>query len=279
MKNPYIPYPVTIQDIRIENEAKDLKTFRLVFDNHEDAAEFNHQPGQFAMLSVFGKGEAPVGIASSPTEEGFLLFTVKRMGAVTTHLHNAAPGMKMGVRGPLGNAFPVDKLAGRDVVIVGGGFAFTTLRATLNYLLDQQNRSRFGKITTIYGARTPGELLYKQELREWGDRADLALFVTVDQGGPGWTGHVGMVPNILKEAKPNAANAVALVCGPPIMIRFTMPVLLNLGFSEDNIILSLEMRMKCGIGKCGRCNIGKDYVCTKGPVFSLAQLKALPDEY
>lgn len=279
MNNPYIPYPVTVAEIRIENAAKDLKTFKLVFDNTADEAQFAQQPGQFAILSAFGKGEIPIGIASSPTEQGYLLFTIKRTGMVTNYLHNAEPGLKMGVRGPLGNAFPLDQMEGRDVVVVGGGFAFTTLRATINYMLASQNRNRFGKITVVYGARTPGELLYKQELQEWQARSDLDLHVTVDRAEGGWTGKVGVVPNILKEAAPNADKAIALVCGPPIMIRFTMPVLLQLGFPKENIILSLEMRMKCGIGKCGRCNIGSKYVCTDGPVFSLAQLEKLPDEY
>jgi NAD(P)H-flavin reductase len=281
MNNPYIPYPVTIKDIRIENEAEDLKTFKLVFDNKENEKQFSdqHQPGQFAILSVFGRGESPIGIASSPTEKGYLLFTVKRMGTVTTYLHNAEPGMKMGVRGPLGNSFPIDKMEGSNVVIVGGGFAFTTLRATINYMLDKENRSRFGNITVIYGARSPGELLYKQEIKEWEDNDDIDVYITVDKGDESWTGREGFVPTVTREVAPSSDNAIVLVCGPPIMNRFTMPVLLDLGFPEDKIILSLEMRMKCGIGKCGRCNIGKHYVCTKGPVFSLADLKELPDEY
>lgn len=281
MKNPYIPYPVKIEDIRIENKAKDLKTFKLVFDSEEDKGQFSqrHQPGQFAILSAFGKGEAPIGIASSPTEKEYLLFTVKRVGAVTTYLHNAQPGMKMGVRGPLGNSFPIDRMEGSNVVIVGGGFAFTTLRATTNYMLDKENRSRFGNITVIYGARNPGELLYKQELKEWEENDDIDLYVTVDKGDDGWTGREGFVPTVTREVAPSSDNAIVLVCGPPIMNRFTIPVLMDLGFPDEKIILSLEMRMKCGIGKCGRCNIGKKYVCTEGPVFSLAELRGMPDEY
>ena len=178
-RNPYIPYPVTIDDIRIENDAKDLKSFKLVFDNKADEEAFSYQPGQFAILSVWGKGEAPIGIASSPTEKGHILFTVKKAGTVTGHLHSAEPGMKMGVRGPLGNCYPMDKLEGKDIVIVGGGFAFTTLRSTINYMLDKANRSRFGKLTAIYGARSPGELLYKQELKEWEGNSDIDMALQI----------------------------------------------------------------------------------------------------
>ncbi|MFH1709198.1 MAG: FAD/NAD(P)-binding protein [Planctomycetota bacterium] len=279
MENPYVPYPVTIADIRVENDARDLKTFKLVFDRKEDRARFVQRPGQFAILTVFGKGEIPIGIASAPTEGDHLLFTIKRMGAVTTHLHNAEPGMKMGVRGPLGNAFPLKEMEGRNIVIIGGGFAFTTLRATINWLLDKANRGRYGDLTAIYGARSPGELLYKPELKEWEQNPAIKMHVTVDKRDLAWTGREGFVPTVTKEVAPKSENAFAIVCGPPIMIRFTIPVLRELGFKHENIILSLENRMKCGIGKCGRCNIGKCYVCTSGPVFTYAQLETMPDEY
>jgi len=279
MDNPYIPYPVTIADIAVENDARDLKTFKLVFEKKEDESRFTYLPGQFAELSLFGKGESPVGIASSPTEKGFLLFTVKKTGLVTGELHNAEIGKKMGVRGPLGRPFPWERLTGKDIVIVGGGFAFTTLRSAITYMLHPDNRPRFGKITAVYGARTPGELLYKKDLDEWGRDGRINLHVTVDSASNGWKGRVGLVPGVLKEVGPSSGNALALVCGPPIMLRFTMPALLELGFSGENIILSLEMRMKCGIGKCGRCNIGNRYVCTDGPVFTYQELQGLPPEY
>jgi sulfhydrogenase subunit gamma (sulfur reductase) len=281
MKNPYIPYPVTIADITIENDARDLKTFKLVFDREEDRQAFTYMPGQFAEVSVFGTGESPFGIASSPTEEGYLLFTVKRTGTVTAELHNSEPGRKIGVRGPLGNTFPWDRLEGKNIVIVSGGFAFTTLRSAITYMLAANNRSRFGTITAIYGAREPGELLYKETLKQWeADRKNIGLTLTVDKApNNAWHGKVGLVPNIVKDVAPSADNAIALVCGPPIMIRFTNPVLLELGFKKEDMILSLENRMKCGIGKCGRCNIGPKYVCVDGPVFTYAELEDLPPEY
>jgi NAD(P)H-flavin reductase len=279
MENPYIPYPVTIEEITIENEARDLKTFKLVFDRKEDEEKFRYLPGQFAELSLFGKGESPIGIASSPTEKGFLLFTVKRAGLVTSELHSSETGRKIGVRGPLGKPFPWERMEGHNIVIVGGGFAFTTLRSAITYILHPQNRPKFGKLMTIYGARTPGELLYKKDLEIWSKDDRIELHVTVDKATEGWKGREGLVPNIVKEVSPSPKNAIALVCGPPIMIRFTIPVLLNLGFAEDDIILSLEMRMKCGIGKCGRCNIGARYVCVDGPVFTYKELEGLPAEY
>ena len=278
-RNPYLPYPARIEEVIVENEAGDIKTFRLAFEDSGNAEEFRYLPGQFAELSLPGMGEAPFGIASSPTETGYLLFSVKRVGLFTTELHSLEPGVRIGVRGPMGKPFPWDRMAGRNLLIIGGGFAFTTLRSAIKYILDPANRSGFGSVLVIYGARTPGELMYKKELDEWRARDDIAVHLTVDQPDEGWTGHKGVVTAVLEGLKPSAANTLALVCGPPIMIRFALLSLSKLGFSDDAIILSLEMRMKCGIGKCGRCNIGSKYVCKDGPVFTREELKALPAEY
>ena len=277
--NPYTPYPVRIDQITIENEARDLKTFKVVFLDPEHTKAFHHMPGQFAELSMFGKGESPIGIASSPTEEEFLLFTVKKTGVLTGELHNVTEGKVIGVRGPLGKSFPIDRMKGKNVVIVGGGFAFTTLRALTKYMIDDGNRDDFGEITVIYGARSPGELLYKEELKEWEAREDLKTYITVDKGDENWKGREGFVPAVLEEVDPSSKDALIAVCGPPIMIKFTLPVIKKLGFAASDTILSLEMRMKCGIGKCGRCNIGSKYVCKDGPVFTLEELDVLPNEY
>ena len=278
-RNPYLPYPARIDEVTVENEARDIKTFRLVLENSNGAAEFEYLPGQFAELSLPGVGEAPFGIASSPTESGFLLFSVKKTGLFTTELHSIEPGNRIGVRGPMGKPFPWDRLAGKNLLIVGGGFAFTTLRSAIKYVLDPTNRTRFGSVLVIYGARTPGELMYKNDLAEWQGRDDIDVHLTVDQADGDWTQHVGVVPAVLEGLKPSCENTLALVCGPPIMIRFTLLSLDKLGFSDDRVLLSLEMRMKCGIGKCGRCNIGGKYVCTDGPVFTRAELRELPTEY
>lgn len=274
----YVPYPARIDDIVVETEDGNLKTFKLVLEDEAQREAWNHIPGQFAMLSIAGKGEMPIGIASSPTEKGHLLFTVNRAGVVTTALHQMKVGARMGVRGPLGNGFPIDsQMKGKDIVIIAGGFAVTTLRATLLYLLS--HRDDYGRITFIYGARTPGMLLYQDELKEWSTRGDLDLHITVDREAPGWDGLVGFVPTIAGEVAPSPENAVALICGPPIMIKFTMPPLEKIGWRDDQVYLSLENRMKCGVGLCGHCNVGPIYVCKDGPVFSRSRVKDLPLEY
>ena len=281
MMNPYRPILTTIEKISIENEAKDLKTFRLAFCDDEEAGAFTYRCGQFAALTVFGVGECPIGIASSPMDEGILEFTVKRYpdGLVTNALHNHRVGDRVGVRGPLGNFFPLEQMEGKNVVIVGGGFAFTTLRSTIRYMLNDKNRKRFGDIRLVYGARSPGELLYKGELEEWQGRDDIETHITVDKADDeNWKGLEGFVPAVLEQVAPSPKDAISLVCGPPIMLKYTLPVLDKLGFQASEIITSLEMRMKCGIGLCGRCNVGSKYVCMDGPVFTYEELQALPAE-
>lgn len=279
MQNPYVPYPVELIKVVTEVDTKDIKTFRLAFVNKEDEEKFKYIPGQFGELSIFGKGESPIGIASSPTNPGYVEFTVQKAGVVTSALHEMEVGTRMGLRGPLGNSWPIEFLEGKNIVIVGGGFAFTTLRSLIQYMIHGDNRKRFGKITVVYGARNPGLLIYKDELEAWAQRGDIDMNVTVDKGDETWKGREGFVPTVCKEVSPSAENAVTVICGPPIMIRFTLPVFFELGFSNENIITSLEMRMKCGIGKCGRCNVGSKYVCKDGPVFSLAELDKLTKEY
>ncbi len=277
MRNPYLPIPVKVKKTFIESEDRMLKTLDLIFLNKENKENFKFMPGQFCEISLWGKGEAPFGIASSPLEKDYLRFTVNRAGVVTTALHYLKEGDELGIRGPLGNHYPIDIFKGKNVIIIGGGFAFTTLRALIKYLIAY--REDFKDITIIYGARTPGMLLYKEELKEWEKRRDLKVYITVDKGNEAWQGLVGFVPRIVEKVAPGPKDAYAVICGPPIMIKFTLPKLTALGFPSEKIYTSLEMRMKCGIGMCGRCNIGKFYVCKDGPVFSLAQLESLPKEY
>ncbi|MCL5058668.1 MAG: FAD/NAD(P)-binding protein [Actinobacteria bacterium] len=278
-RNPYLPLPMKLVKNFTETEDKLIHTFTFQFMSEEDEKSFPYMPGQFAEICVFGKGEAPFGIASSPTEPGFLKFSVAKVGVVSNALHLMEEGTMVGVRGPLGNYYPVEQMKGKDIVIIGGGFAFTTLRSLINYMLMPDHRGDYGKITVIYGARNPGLLLYKDERDEWSRRSDIDLICTIDRPADGWTGKVGFIPAVTKEVAPSANNSVAIICGPPVMIKFTQPELEACGFKPDQMIMSLENRMKCGIGMCGRCNVGNKYVCKDGPVFTRAELNQLPNEY
>ncbi|MFO7626430.1 MAG: FAD/NAD(P)-binding protein [Candidatus Fermentibacteraceae bacterium] len=279
MMNPYLPFPMRVSKSVAETDDGSIRTLSLSFARKEDSEAFSFRAGQFAELSLLGTGEAPFGIASSPVDPGMLDFTVSRIGLVTSELHNLETGDRVGMRGPLGNGYPLEELEGRNVLVVGGGFGFSTLRAFTSYALHPGNRGHFGGLTVVYGARNPGLLLYRQDLLEWGKRDDIDLRVTVDTPDDSWAGRTGVVPAVVRELCIDAGKTAALVCGPPAMIRYTLPVLTELGLPPERVFLSLEMKMKCGIGKCGRCNIGEAYVCTDGPVFSLARLNTLPGEY
>jgi sulfhydrogenase subunit gamma (sulfur reductase) len=279
LPNPYIPILTTIKNIVSENKINDIKTFELEFKKEENYKNFNYLPGQFAEISLLGKGECPIGIASSPTEQGSIKFTIKKMGTVTSAFHDCEVGDIIGVRGPCGNGWPIEDMKGKNIVVIGGGFAFSTLRSLVIYMLDQNYRAEFKNITIIYGNRDSGEVLYQNDLDEWKKRNDINVVLTIDRNEEGWTEKVGFVAPIVKEIAPSSNNAIAVVCGPPIMIKTTIAVLEELKFKDEQILNSLEMRMKCGIGKCGRCNIGNKFVCVDGPVFSLAELKKIPNEY
>jgi len=277
--NPYIPMLTKIKSMVSENEVRDIKTVELEFQKEEEYKAFDYIPGQFAEISIIGKGECPIGIASSPTEEGTIKFTIKKMGTVTSAFHNCDIGDTIGVRGPLGNGWPMEELKGKNIVVIGGGFAFSTLRSLVLYVLDEKHRKDYGDLTVIYGNRDSGEVLYRDVLEEWEKRDDIEVVLTIDREEEGWTRKVGFVAAIVKEVAPSSENAVAVVCGPPIMIKTAQDELEKLNWKDDQILNSLEMRMKCGIGKCGRCNIGSKFVCIDGPVFSLAELKQMPKEH
>jgi sulfhydrogenase subunit gamma (sulfur reductase) len=277
--NPYIPMLTKVKSIVSENKVNDIKTLELEFKSEGDYNAFNYIPGQFAEISLIGKGECPIGIASSPTEVGSIKFTIKKMGEVTSGFHNCEIGDTIGVRGPCGNGWPIENMKGKNIVVIGGGFAFSTLRSLVIYLLDEKYRKDYKAITVIYGNRDSGEVLYRDILEQWKKRDDIKMVLTIDREEKGWTEKVGFVAPVVKEVGPSPNNSVAVVCGPPIMIKTTIAVLEELQFAPEQILNSLEMRMKCGIGKCGRCNIGNKYVCIDGPVFSLAELKKLQSEY
>ncbi len=276
-KNIYLPNLATITDI--VDETPDVRTFRLVFQDEQVRENFTFRAGQFAEYSAFGAGESTFCIASAPTRKGYIECCYRGVGRVTEALRQLEVGETIGVRGPYGNSFPIEEFFGKNLVFVAGGIALPPLRTLIWQCLDW--RDKFGAITIVYGARTEADLVYKRELKEWEERSDVRLVKTVDPGGnsPAWDGKVGFVPAILEEAAPGAADSIAFVCGPPIMIKFTLPVLEKLGFADDAIYTTLENRMKCGLGKCGRCNVGSVYVCKDGPVFTAAQVKAMPQEF
>jgi len=276
-KNIYLPHLATIE--AIVDETPDVRTLRLVFQDEQVRENFSFRAGQFAEYSAFGAGESTFCIASSPTRKGYIECCFRATGRVTESLRQLEVGDTMGVRGPYGNSFPIEEFEGKSLVFVAGGIALPPLRTVIWNCLDL--RERFKDITIVYGARTEADLVYKHELKEWQERGDVNLVKTVDPGGngPDWDGKVGFVPTILEEAAPSAKNTIALVCGPPVMIKFTLPVLERLGFTDDAIYTTLENRMKCGLGKCGRCNVGNTYVCKDGPVFTAKQVKAMPQEF
>ncbi|MDR2056930.1 MAG: FAD/NAD(P)-binding protein [Dysgonamonadaceae bacterium] len=275
--NIYLPYLVTIE--KITEEAPGVKTFRLKFNNEEEGLNFQFKTGQFAEYSVFGEGESTFCIASPHTRNGYVECTFRQSGRVTTALANLEEGDVIGFRGPYGNTFPIDRWKGKNLVFIAGGIALPPMRSVIWSCLD--NRPDHNEITIFYGAKTVSDLVYKHELEEWKNRPDVNLYLTVDPGGQTaeWKGEVGFVPSVVEKAAPDSVNTIAIVCGPPIMIKNTFPVLKKLGFTDDNIFTTLENRMKCGFGKCGRCNVGKTYVCKDGPVFTAAQLAKLPNEY
>lgn len=275
--NIYLPYAMTID--RIIEEAPGVRTFRLKFKDKEEENAFSFRAGQFAEYSAFGEGECTFCIASSPTRKEYIECTFRKAGRVTSGLERLEEGATMGFRGPFGNFFPIEEWKGKNLLFVAGGIALPPMRCVIWNILDR--RDEFGDITIVYGAKSENDLVYKQELKEWGERSDVRLVTTVDPGGetPSWKGEVGFVPSILEKTAPSSANSIAVVCGPPVMIKFSFPVLEKLGFADDCIYTTLENRMKCGVGKCGRCNIGKYYVCKDGPVFTKKQLNDLPSEY
>jgi sulfhydrogenase subunit gamma (sulfur reductase) len=276
IENIYQPTVMRIASSR--DEAPDVRTLRLEFSQDQARQDFfaAYRVGQFGLYGVPGAGESVFCIASPPTRQEFIECTFRRVGRVTSALQDREVGQTVTFRGPYGTHFPIDSWRGRNLLFVAGGIALPPLRSVIWNILDR--RDEFGRITIVYGARTVADLVYKHELAEWAARPDVQLVTTVDPGGqtPDWTGKIGFVPTVLKELAPGHDNCVALVCGPPIMIKFSLPVLTELGFTPDNIYTTLENRMKCGVGKCGRCNVGSLYVCKDGPVFTVRQILAMP---
>jgi sulfhydrogenase subunit gamma (sulfur reductase) len=250
----------------IRDIATGIKLFQVeMSDPDGQAAWAAYEPGQFAFVSAFGAGEAPFGITSTPRRGRLVEFAVSALGHVTHTLHSLEVGDPVGVRGPLGNWFPMDQIKGHDVVILGGGIGGAPLRPVVHTIID--NRADYGRVTILWAARSPDLLVFTEEFDDWRSVPDLDFHVTVDRGEEGWTGNVGLITNLLEQVDPRTDNTITITCGPPIMIHFAFLTLQKLGFSPEQSLTTLEARMHCGIGKCGRCNMGEKFVCTDGPVF------------
>lgn len=269
-----IPKLGVVTDIRVDTP--DVKTFRVVGTDGKKL--FEHIPGQCAMLSVPGVGEAMFSITSSPTNKEFMEFSIKRCGHLTDWLHMMDVGQMITIRGPYGNGFPVETdFKGKDLLFIAGGIGLAPLRSVINYCRD--NRENYGSLHVIYGARSADDLVdYDEIMNEWMTDGNTRVDLTIDRPQDGWDGHVGFIPNFVEELQPDLSRTV-LICGPPVMIKFTLENLKKMGFNETQVYTTMELRMKCGIGKCGRCNIGDKYVCKDGPVFRYDALSALPNEY
>lgn len=269
-----IPKLGVVTDIR--KDTPDVKTFRV--EALGGGKVFEHMPGQCAMLSIPGVGEAMFSITSSPTVTEYMEFSIKKCGSLTDWLHQMETGQQITIRGPYGNAFPVEtELKGKDLLFIAGGIGLAPLRSVINYV--RAKRENYGKVDIVYGSRSMDDLVDYEEIKtEWMNDEGIEVHLTIDREQEGWDGHVGFVPNYVKELGFDTSKTV-LVCGPPIMIKFTVAALSELGFENTQVFTTMELRMKCGIGKCGRCNIGSKYVCKDGPVFRYDQLGQLPDEY
>ncbi|MCI5537394.1 MAG: FAD/NAD(P)-binding protein [Oscillospiraceae bacterium] len=269
-----VPSVGVVTDIR--QDTPDVKTFRVV--GVDGKKPFVHIPGQCAMLSIPGVGEAMFSITSSPTVEEYMEFSIKKCGCLTDWLHKMDVDQEILIRGPYGNGFPVETdFKGKDLLFIAGGIGLAPLRSVINYV--RHYRSNYGKVDIVYGSRSADDLVdYKEIIDEWCNEEGINVYLTIDREQEGWDGHVGFVPNYVKELNFDT-NKTAIICGPPIMIKFTLAGLTELGFEKTQVFTTMELRMKCGVGKCGRCNIGSKYVCKDGPVFRCDQLDELPNEY
>ncbi|MCK4757316.1 MAG: FAD/NAD(P)-binding protein [Thermoplasmata archaeon] len=308
MDNPYRPERATVLNVQLEaGGGRPIKTLKVQIDDEKIRKDFHHKPGQFLIASCLGVGESVFAINSAPNSDGILEFSAMKVGNVTTRLHELAPGDSLGIRGPFGNSFPVEDWKGKNIVFIGAGIGVSPVRSVYDYVIAPENRKDYGDVTIIYGARTPADLVYKTEFKALEERDDLDVWLCIDwQFGPqgpieassagGWPAinmgspgdteiPVGVnkftcfVPQLVEVVKPSPENTIVVTCGPPIAIKFISIILSKLGFTDEQVYTTLENRMKCGIGKCGRCNIGHIYVCKQGPVFTNKEVKKMLPEF
>ncbi len=267
----YLPTMARIADVRPMTKMEKLFTIEL-----PEGLSLEHKPGQFVEVSIPGVGEAPISISSSPSRSnGSFELCVRRAGDLTGVLHTFEAGDRIGIRGPFGHGFPIERFRGKDILFAPGGLGLAPARSLINQVLDE--RGNFGRVIILYGARNPSELLFTDELERWGSRSDVELHLTVDRADEGWSGHVGVITTLFPQIEIHARNTVAITVGPPVMYRFVLIELLGKGIADGNIWLSLERRMKCGVGKCGHCQINHLYTCQSGPAFSYADIKHLAE--
>jgi sulfhydrogenase subunit gamma (sulfur reductase) len=273
--NPMRPYLGTL--VGVKDLATDIKLFQVELNDSQARKRFTYLPGQFAFLSAFGIGEAPFGLASIASRGTALDFAVAKVGTVTAALHAMEEGSIVGVRGPMGNCFPLDEIKGKNVIVLGGGIGGAPLRPVIHTILDQ--REDYGHLTILWAARDPSLLVFTDEYDDWRATPRTDLHLTVDQGDESWTDNVGLITELLEKVAPSPENAVTITCGPPIMIKFVMLTLKKLGFTDEQMITTLEAKMKCGIGKCGRCNLGEKFVCVDGPVFTYTEISRFLESF
>lgn len=272
--NPYQPHMARI--VRIFKMVPDNHLFTMRFVEEEMARSFRHRPGQFAMVSIPGTGEAPISISSSPSRPEVLEMCVRRVGRMTDALYRLKTNDILGIRGPYGNGFPIEEMRGNNLLLIAGGLGMAPLRSLLWYALD--NRDEFADVTLMYGAKSPDEMLFRDELVSLVDRTDMSCLLTVDADPTGkWENHIGLLPTLFDYAEIDPATTYAAVCGPPVVYRFILEKLLERKFSKDRILMSLERRMKCGVGKCGHCSVGYKYTCIHGPIFTYWDAINLPE--
>jgi NAD(P)H-flavin reductase len=267
-KDLYLPVMAEITDVRQMTPLEKLFEIRL-----PNGADLGHRPGQFVEVSLFGVGEAPISISSSPTRKGAFELGIRKVGMLTEMIHRMQPGERIGIRGPFGSGFDMAKFKGRDVLVVAGGIGLVPLRSLINYVLDK--RGDFGRLIICYGSKSDTDLLFAEERRLWEGDPWVEFHLTVDHGSPGWQGRTGVITTLIPGLDLDLPNTLACVCGPPVMYRFVLLALKSKRLPEENIYMSLERRMKCGVGKCGHCQINGSYVCQDGPVYHYPDIKAL----
>jgi len=265
-------YPQITKITQVRSFTKLEKWFEIVLPGNRN---LNHQPGQFVQVSLFGFGEAPISITSAPNNRGTFELCIRKVGRLTEALHRLEPGDSVGIRGPFGQGFDLSKFKNKDILVIGGGIGIVPLRSLINSIID--DRKSYGRLIILYGAKNPGELLYQDELATWVQDPTIEYFVTVDQATPDWSGKVGVITTLIPPLELDLDNTVVAVVGPPVMYKFVLMALKTKRIPDEQIYLSLERRMKCGVGKCGHCQINHSYVCQDGPVYPYSDLKQLPE--